>query len=97
MLEALWGVLACQAHDAEAGSKALFGVGPVLQDVSDKLRGFGACFFCPVDDPRRRPLQIPLMAFGHVSFQGGKLPFDIAAWMTCHPGVLEQDLHGSGG
>jgi len=49
-LKTLRGVSAGQAHDSETGSKALLGMGSILQDMSDQLTGFGADLLCPVQE-----------------------------------------------
>jgi len=49
-LKTLGGVSAGQAHDPEAGSKALLGMGSILQDMSDQLTGLGADLLCPVQE-----------------------------------------------
>ena len=49
-LKALGGVSAGQAHDSEAGSKALLGVGSILHEVSEHLSGLGADLLSPVQE-----------------------------------------------
>jgi hypothetical protein len=49
-LKTLGGVSTGQAHDPEAGSKALLGMGSIVHDVSDKLTGLGADFLSPVQE-----------------------------------------------
>jgi hypothetical protein len=49
-LKTLRGVSASQAHDSETGSKALLGMGSILQDMSDKLTGVGADLLGPVQE-----------------------------------------------
>lgn len=49
-LKTLRGVPAGQAHDPEAGSKALFGMGSILHDVSDQLTRLGADLLSPVQE-----------------------------------------------
>ena len=49
-LKTLRGVPVGQAHDPEAGSKALFGMRSVLQDMSDQLTRLGADLLGPVQE-----------------------------------------------
>ena len=46
----LGGVSASQAHDSEAGSKALLGMGSILHVVSDQLTRLGADLLSPVQE-----------------------------------------------
>jgi len=95
--EAIWGVTFSQTHDTEAGSEALFRVGFALQDSGEELFCVGAVFFCPPDNPGRAPLQIALVALGHVLGQGGKSALAVDSLMTCDSLIFEQDLHSGGG
>jgi hypothetical protein len=49
-LKTLRGVPAGQAHDPEAGSKTLLGMGSIVHEVSDHLSGFGADLLGPVQE-----------------------------------------------
>jgi len=49
-LKTLGGVSVGQSHDPETGSKALLGMGSILQDMSDKLTGVGADLLGPVQE-----------------------------------------------
>ena len=94
--EAIWGVAFSQAHDAEAGSEALFRVGFALEDSPEELLCIGAVFFCPPDNPGWGPLQIALVAFGHVLGQSGKAALAVASLMAGDSFILEHNLHGRG-
>ena len=72
-------------------------MGFALEDSAEELLCVGAIFFCPLDNPGGGPLQIALVAFGHVLGQGGKAALAVASWMAGDPLILEQDLHGGGG
>ena len=72
-------------------------MGFALEDGAEELLGVGAIFFCPMENPGGGPLQIALMAFGHVLGQGGKAALAIASWMTGDSLIFKEDLHGGGG
>jgi hypothetical protein len=94
--EAIWGVAFPQAHDAETGSEALFGMGFALEDSAEELLCVGAIFFCPMDDPGGSPLQIALVALGHVLGQGRKASLAVASLMAGYSFIFEEDLQGGG-
>ncbi len=65
------GVGLAQAHDSQAGAIAHLGMRLAFEDRADHLRGGLAHGFGPVNQPRRRPLQMRLMALGHVLLNRG--------------------------
>ena len=74
-LEALGGVVGCQAHDPEAGAKALLGMWPAFHDPGDELLGAGSGLLGPAGDSRGGPFEMLLMGLGHVLGQGGEFSF----------------------
>jgi len=64
--EAFRGVAFAEPHDTQAGTEALLRVRSALQDPDNKFFGVGAVFSGPVDDSRRGPIQVSLMALWHV-------------------------------
>ena len=67
-----------------------------LEDRSEELLCVGTIFFCPPDNPGGGPLQISLVAFGHVLGHGGKAALAVASLMAGDSLIFEQDLHGGG-
>ena len=55
-----------EPHDTQAGTEALLRVRSALQDPDDKLFGVRPVFSGPIDDSRRGPIEISLMALWHV-------------------------------
>ena len=86
--------MSCQAHNAEAGSKALFRVGSAIHDMRDEFLRLGTVLSGPVDDPGRGPFQMPLMRLGHVLMKDAKAPLPIASLVAGHPLVFKEDLNG---
>src|SRR5262249_9692293 len=67
----------CQAQDAQAGAIASLG-------RVDEGGGLWADHARPVDETRRRPLEMPLVRVGHVGGIDGVAAPDIAAAMRSH-------------
>ncbi len=74
LLHPLRGIMLYEPHDAQSGSEPLLGMRPVFQDLSHQFLGLGSGFSCPLDHPGGSPLQITLMAFRHMFFDGGEAP-----------------------
>ena len=64
--QALSTVDLAQAHQTQTGPKALLGMRAAEQDRLHQLGGGGPSFSGPLDQARRRPLQILLVCLGHV-------------------------------
>jgi hypothetical protein len=67
-------------------------MGLVLEHAPDELAGAGAGLGRPADDPRRRPLEMPLMCLGPVGGLGCERAFTSAPDVRGDPAVTEQDL-----
>ena len=95
-LQALGGVEFAQADDAQAGAEPLFRMGSMFEDGGDEFFGLGSCLSGPVDDAGRGPLEVFLMRFGHVLWQGGKSSWAMTSGMAGHPVVFAEDFDGGG-
>src|SRR5208282_1962486 len=65
-LESLSAVALGQPENAEARAVALLGVPALREDRARELPRLGPDALGPAHDPRRRPLQVLLVALGHV-------------------------------
>ena len=70
-LEAGGAVAAAEAEQPQAGAVALLGMRAVGEDGGDERRGLGADGLRPLDEARRRPLEMVLVGLGHVGGGGG--------------------------
>ena len=70
-LEAGGAIAAAEAEEPQAGAVALLGVRAVGEDGGDERRGLGADGLRPLDEARRRPLEMVLVGLGHVGGGGG--------------------------
>ena len=59
-------VACAEPHDTQAGTEALLRVWSALQNPDDKFFGVRPVFPSPVNDSRRGPIEISLMALWHV-------------------------------
>jgi hypothetical protein len=85
-LQAYRGVSLGQAHDAQASAVTHLRMRLAFEDDPHQLRSRWAYIRGPVDQPRRRPLQVGLMAFGTVVVQRGR--------RMCHqPAAMGGDAH----
>src|SRR5271169_3853835 len=71
-------------------------MGPRRKNDLYDLRSGGACLLRPMNDPRRGPLQVFLMRFGHMFGECGVLAL-LEAPLMCHKtSAIKEDLHGIG-
>src|SRR5437867_841874 len=86
-----------QAQDAEARAIALLGMRTVREDRLDQGGRLGADRARPVDEARRRPLQMALVRLWHVGRVGGVLPADDTPPMRGDALAAVEDLDGGRG
>ena len=91
-LEPLGAVALGEAQDAEARAVALLGVRAIGEDRLDQLLGGGPDALGPVDDPRRRPLQVLLVGLRHVRRDRRVAAALAAARMRGHALAALEDL-----
>src|SRR5205823_7124297 len=84
-----------QPHDAEAGSEALLGVGPALQDQLAERGGSWADRSGLAANALDGPVRVPPMARRHVLGHGGVPMVTAGAQMSGDPLALQKDLNGS--
>ena len=84
-----------QLDDAQGGAVALFGMGPVRQDLRHNPGAVGPDGFDPFQDAAGRPLQILLMGLGPVFLQRGEAAWQRAAQVGRHVGA-EALFQGAG-
>src|ERR1700737_4695209 len=85
----------CQAQDAKAGSEALFGVRPVLQDELAKRRGCWPDEGGVPADAADGPVGVTAMAGRHVIGQRRVLAVAARPQVHSNPLALGEDLHGT--
>src|SRR5438874_8332767 len=86
-----------QPHDAEAGSEALLGVGPALQDQLAQRGGSWADRSGLAANALDGPVGVPPMARRHVLGHRGVPMVTAGAQMSGNPLALQEDLDGSRG
>jgi hypothetical protein len=86
-----------QAQDAEAGAIVLLGMRPVGEDRLDQRGRLGADGARPVDEARRRPLEMALVGLGHVGGVRGVLAADDTPPMGGDALTTVEDLDGGRG
>ena len=84
-----------QPQDAQTGAISHLGIGLFLQDGADHLGGCRPHAVGPMDQPRGRPLQMGLMAFGHVFGYRGVPVGGAAARMRSHALAVVKDSTGA--
>ena len=68
-----------QSQNSQTAAKALLGVSAGIKDLFDELCGVGADFCRPVDEALRTPLGPLLVRLGHVFFNSGVTPLEVAS------------------
>jgi hypothetical protein len=89
-------VAAAEAEQAQAGAVTLLGMWAVGEDGGDKRRGLGADGLGPLDEARRRPLEMVLVCLGHVGGGGGVSARRVIAPMGGHALAAMEQLDGRG-
>src|SRR6185437_3028189 len=70
-LQALLAVGLGEVQQAQARAVALLGMRPVVELPLHYCAGAGADLLCPVQEPARRPLQVPTVRLWHVLGERG--------------------------
>ena len=94
-LQARLAMAFCQAENADAGSEALFRVGPVGQDEFDEDLGIGSVGGGIAANAFEAPAGVPAVGGRHVLVHGRVAPVGGATHVGRHPPFFMKDLDGA--
>jgi hypothetical protein len=84
-----------QAHDAQTGVEGLLGEGAALQHRPDQGLGMGSAVPGPAQKPLRGPLELALVALGHVLLERLVVARGVTAPMRGNALALVEDFDGA--